>query len=282
MNFELQPPFGFADSIKLGQSLRQIVKYLKSTFDYSLKIQHSATAPLEIDIKVVILELGLDLLFDPNLQLLTAINVVEVMKSSFTYAGTKFCSPSNLATFHTIYSLFGPTFPGKIMNKEYHLQYRGINFVFEIPEKFLPLKDLELPLVLPDKTSPNLKSFTLVAGEDRKFNVRETIVMPNMGIKMGNMSILIGNTTQDILVELGPPSDIMYKQDDKMGIHRIKSHHSLSLADYFWNYYDLGIDILMDGDKHVAKKIILHTNNLHHYEAMHYEKCYFKFGFYFN
>ena len=104
------------------------------------------------------------------------------------------------------------------------------------------------------------------------------LIKPSNGIRIGNKSILLGSTTQDILVELGPPADIMYKQDDKMGIHRIKTSRANGSPDYFWNYFDHGIDILMDGDNHIAKKIILHTNYLHHYEAMHYERCHFKFG----
>ena len=105
------------------------------------------------------------------------IKIVNLTQSSFSYSGTKFCTPTNLATFHTIYSLFGPTFPGKLEGKDYSLQYRGIHFNFEIPEKFLPLKDLELPLLLPDGTSPTLKSFTLITGKDQKVEYEEAIVL---------------------------------------------------------------------------------------------------------
>ena len=75
----------------------------------------------------------------------------------------------------------------------------------------------------------------------------------------------------------------MYKHEDKMGIHRMESNGKvwiieITSQDYFWNYFYLGMDILLDGDHHIVKKIILHANYLHHYEAMHYERCYFQFG----
>ena len=177
MIFEVAPPLGFASGLQLGQSLGKVVTYFKSTCQKSLTIQHSASSPIGHDIKVLVSDLGMELFFDPALQVLTMIKIANLTQSSFSYSGTMFCTPTNLATFHTIYSLFGPTFPGKLEGKDYSLQYRGIHFIFEIPEKFLPLKDLELPLLLPDGTSPTLKSFTLITGKDQKVEYEEAIVL---------------------------------------------------------------------------------------------------------
>ena len=176
MLFEIAPPLGFANGLQLGQSLRHVVSYFKSHHDYSIKIQHCSQYPTEHEVKVVIAELGIELSFNPTLQVLNTIHVVDLNQSSYSYLGTTFCSPYSPTTFHTIYRLFGPTFPGKVENDEYHLQYRGINFIFDIPEQYLPLTDVELPLILPDGTSPNLKAFTLVPGDERKPITPETTI----------------------------------------------------------------------------------------------------------
>lgn len=37
-------------------------------------------------------------------------------------------------------------------------------------------------------------------------------------------------------------------------------------TDYFFNYFHLGIDVLIDGELHICKKIILHGNVPGHYD----------------
>eukprot|EP00003_Mantamonas_plastica_P007771 TRINITY_DN165_c0_g2_i4.p1 TRINITY_DN165_c0_g2~~TRINITY_DN165_c0_g2_i4.p1 ORF type:complete len:518 (-),score=183.47 TRINITY_DN165_c0_g2_i4:21-1574(-) len=46
-------------------------------------------------------------------------------------------------------------------------------------------------------------------------------------------------------------------------------------ADYFYNYYGLGFDILMDGMDHSVKKFVLRTNLPGHYDFNRYNKCNF-------
>lgn len=50
-------------------------------------------------------------------------------------------------------------------------------------------------------------------------------------------------------------------------------------TDYFFNYFYLGIDILMDGALHVCKKIILHGNIPGHYDFQKYKRCPFQIQF---
>lgn len=37
-------------------------------------------------------------------------------------------------------------------------------------------------------------------------------------------------------------------------------------TDYFFNFFHLGLDVLMDGTLHVCKKIVLHGNIPGHYD----------------
>jgi len=55
-------------------------------------------------------------------------------------------------------------------------------------------------------------------------------------------------------------------------IHHL-ANQSIATAiglDYFFNYFDLGIDILFDGVTNVVKKFILHTNFPSHYDFNRY------------
>ncbi|KAJ1979749.1 hypothetical protein H4R35_001397 [Dimargaris xerosporica] len=45
--------------------------------------------------------------------------------------------------------------------------------------------------------------------------------------------------------------------------------------DYFYNYYELGLDVLLDGSSHRCKKVLLHTNVPGHYDFGRYQKCFF-------
>ncbi|RCH81945.1 hypothetical protein CU098_005605, partial [Rhizopus stolonifer] len=135
-------------------------------------------------------------------------------------------------------------------------------------------------------------------------------------------SIFIGlheTTAQDILADLGKPSKIFYKEEDKMKIHSVMTHESsnsnkqqqqqqqqqqqhpieskisndivnanddkdkdpsvVQPTDYFFNYFHLGIDILMDGALHICKKIVLHGNVPGHYDFQRYKRCPFSMIF---
>ncbi|KDQ64597.1 hypothetical protein JAAARDRAFT_75176 [Jaapia argillacea MUCL 33604] len=75
--------------------------------------------------------------------------------------------------------------------------------------------------------------------------------------------IQIGVTTaQDLQLDLGPPLRVHYKEDDRMTIHATapRNAEDESEVDYFYNYFQHGIDILISGGSHIVKKIILHTN----------------------
>ncbi len=49
-----------------------------------------------------------------------------------------------------------------------------------------------------------------------------------------------------------------------------------SAPDYFYNYFPLGMDVMVDGLTKAVKKIILHTNQPLHPLFGLYERCFFE------
>lgn len=82
-------------------------------------------------------------------------------------------------------------------------------------------------------------------------------------------------SAQTVLTELGPPSGSYYKAEDHMQIHADDADRS-SLADYFLNYAEQGVDFLFDAQTHRIKKMVLHTNLLGHFDFNSYAKCNFE------
>ncbi|CAK9290374.1 unnamed protein product [Gordionus sp. m RMFG-2023] len=88
--------------------------------------------------------------------------------------------------------------------------------------------------------------------------------------------IYLDDPSQNIHSSLGQADKIFYKGEDKMEIHKqttsnLQAHcynpYSASVyTDYFYNYFDLGLDILFDGEHNRVKKFILHTNYPGHYD----------------
>ncbi|KAI9486214.1 MAG: hypothetical protein EXX96DRAFT_548142 [Benjaminiella poitrasii] len=127
-----------------------------------------------------------------------------------------------------------------------------------------------------------------------------------------NQTVFVGlniTTVQDLLADLGKPARIFYKEEDKMKIHSVSDKPAGPLldsslktsvesnttnakeeeksrdpsfvqpTDYFFNYFHLGIDILIDGALHICKKIVLHGNVPGHYDFQRYKRCPFQIIF---
>lgn len=90
--------------------------------------------------------------------------------------------------------------------------------------------------------------------------------------------VYFGDSVQKVLTEIGSPSKIFYKLKDKMRIHSSnpKKLSEKRNTDYFYNYFNLGLDILFDGVGHIVKKFILHSNFPGHYNFNIYYKCQFE------
>lgn len=93
-------------------------------------------------------------------------------------------------------------------------------------------------------------------------------------------SIIFDSSPQDVLTVLGHPQHISYKTADPQAIHTPSAFKSqpkrhIYQPDYFYNYFDFGIDILFDGLTHNIKKFILHTNTPAQPNFNLYRKCHY-------
>lgn len=90
--------------------------------------------------------------------------------------------------------------------------------------------------------------------------------------------VRFGDSVQDVVSALGCPSRQFFKSEDKMKIHLPDAHKHVRAhsADYFFNYFTMGVDILFDAVTHTVKKFVLHTNYPGEYNFNIYCRCEFK------
>ncbi|KAI9319904.1 hypothetical protein BX666DRAFT_1917264 [Dichotomocladium elegans] len=163
-----------------------------------------------------------------------------------------------------------------------------------------------LPKVIAD-----YNALTRAYGKTGRRDVEIVKAQPNRGITlyfpvndeagnstvMNQVDILLRiSKPQDILADLGKPSRVFYKEEDKMKIHSVTDNGAMlgrisdedadngdramngdeeekEPTDYFFNFFHLGIDLLFDGSLHVCKKIVLHGNIPGHYDFQRYKRC---------
>src|SRR4051812_25386635 len=72
-------------------------------------------------------------------------------------------------------------------------------------------------------------------------------------------SLGFGQTPQDALTLLGSPQYISYKKSNPSIYERLHIRDNIDYQyDYFYNYFELGLDILFDASGHHIKKFIVH------------------------
>jgi len=157
------------------------------------------------------------------------------------------------------------------------------------------------PLVNVDK-NPSLKYY----GEP-------VTVKPLTGLyfEWRKLPLTFGMACQDVVADFGSPNSIYLKKDHKMLIHssatnisgtqhfsNLSSSSSFSVCffyflffifkfihlfllvadslDYFYNYFDLGFDLLFDGETHQVKRFIMHSNIPGQLDFNSYRKCNFR------
>eukprot|EP01135_Chromosphaera_perkinsii_P007843 Nk52_evm35s1020 gene=Nk52_evmTU35s1020 len=170
----------------------------------------------------------------------------------------------------------------------------------------------ELPLEFPDGTTPVTNRVCVYTQLDAVKSSRDCTKVPdlvdkkkrnyfqpvigiiNCGIFFPILNIIVrfGDSCEDVLSLLGAPSKVFYKLEDKMKIHSGSGNDNAmpqalvgkgsgegsgvsNCSDYFYNYFDFGIDILFDSQRHSAKKFILHSNFPGHSDFDRYFKCNF-------
>jgi len=282
-------------AFQLGMPISSAVAFIQSRNKNisHVELKFNEASPLSMDIFLDLIEDGIMLRFEPSTQKLKTIEIYEIPKVTLSYANSIFCSPEQAPTLVSIYERFGPTHPGEYdaSSGVYWLHYPGVSFAFPIPKKyeslFSSIEDIP-PMEFPDRTTPissrillytgpNAMSPELAPTNSNCLYFEEISVQIGRGIFFSSRKCALDfhSSTQDVLTILGPPSRVFFKEEDKMKIHTT-SYSGLSCADYFYNYFSLGIDILFDIDTHLVKKFILHTNFPSHQEFNLYVKCNFR------
>jgi len=269
-----------------------------------------------MDYVIELSSFGVSLRFNPVLQILTSIRFSKMDEVVLQYPmGTTgqvstFSQPKKVATVGEVYQTFGPTTPGKYENNYRHfvLEYPGLAFVFEVPMDKSDLYSRDssaVPRASAEDQPPNLslplvslycrpsdKSAQITTREDA---VRELDHRPYVEVNRGqsitfyypssgtSTTIVFGTPVQEVISSLGLPDQRFTKPPSAFGSSKANAHASaltqstvLPEADYFFNYFDFGVDVLFDGKLHVAKKFILWTNLPSQPNFVRYSKCHFR------
>ncbi|KAG9011560.1 hypothetical protein FRB94_008129 [Tulasnella sp. JGI-2019a] len=95
------------------------------------------------------------------------------------------------------------------------------------------------------------------------------------------IQIRLGETTvQDLIADIGSPLRVHYKEDDRMQIYRKSSPmegnregEGTDDEAYFYNYFQYGMDFLIDGVTHTVRKVVLHSNVPGSHLFQRYKRC---------
>ena len=261
---------------------------------FTFELKYCRDDPLASDVLLDLVEDGLLLRFEPRSQRLRAVEVYDAHKLKLSYANASLCKAGAAPTLVHVIHHFGPTYPGSFdaARSVYRLSYPGVAFEFVIPPQHAHAYQrpavADLPLEFDDGTSPPVARIIVLSELQQKDPTAlppalspagddEILVHVGVGIQRGADMLTFASSSQDVLSLLGQPNRIHVKQHDKLRIHSAAlAAESAVLADYFYNYFDLGIDLLFDGQRHCVKKIILHTNLPSHTEFNRYAKCFFR------
>ncbi|XP_055547069.1 PHAF1 protein CG7083 [Wyeomyia smithii] len=281
-----------------------------------VQVLYSDTAPLSVDIIINLPLDGIRLIFDPVQQRLKAIEVFNMKLVKLKYYGLPFNSPEVVPSIEEIEHSFGATHPGvyDAAKQLFALHFRGLSFYFPVDSKLQPGYAHGLgSLHFPSGASPVVSKMALYSGGsiaetrppplplscyNQQLYLESATVLRNSGGTRGlrlqlytegspraleakkqclTREIIFGDSCQDVASNLGAPSRVFFKSEDKMKIHSPSAHRRVQSkrSDFFFNYFTLGIDVLFDARTQRAKKIILHTNYPGHYNYNMYHRCEF-------
>ncbi|CAK0875936.1 unnamed protein product, partial [Prorocentrum cordatum] len=191
-----------------------------------------------------------------------------------------------------IYAMFGLTWIGEFRpgaEAAYLLKYRGLTFEFPLPEDAVEALEAQggQPMELPGGGAPTACCMWVYAKESPSFLepapplqdafLEKVVVRPASGVEIGGRLLQFGCTPQDMLSDFGPPEQVCLKDRDAVRTHSASALPSHSFGpDYFYNYFRMGFDVLFDGQTHLMKKVILHTNPPTHELFSRYSRCFFQ------
>lgn len=272
---------------------------------------------MSVDIVVQLPLDGIRLIFDPVVQRLKAMEVFNLKLVKLKYCGLHFNSPEVSPSIEQIEHSFGSTHPAVFdaEKQSFALNFRGLSFYFHVDSKMQANYAHGLgSLHFSPGSSPVCIKMGLYCGSNfaeckppplplvcylNQLYIDSASVMRNSsgtkGLRLNlftegsvrslehrkqcfTKDLLFGDSCQDVASNLGAPSRVFFKSEDKMKIHSPSAHKRVQnkRSDFFFNYFTMGIDILFDARTQKAKKIILHTNFPGHYNFNQYHRCEFR------
>lgn len=283
----------------LGMQVGLAIKKLSDNYlQYKLvNFVFSDMNPLSLDLVLDLANEGIQLRFDPVSQRLKFIDVYDPKRVTLSYGGALLSAAGTTPVMSDLYHKIGPsTGQYDTHQKVFVLKYPGLSLFFPVPstKEHKPEIDLTDSFAFSDGSVPTLANLCVHFGSDCSHPglppLREPVCSAwaphyfqevlvsregELEFTMLKKKVRLADNCQDVLLELGPPDDVFFKTEDKMRIHS-STTQSLPCADYIYNYFGLGIDILFDCLKHTAKKIVLHTNQPAHFDFNRYTKCNFR------
>jgi len=278
LDVDVRPGFGLG-MFEIGSSLWAVLDLLRS-------LQHSFP---QVDIKYdpdassvtpVILHIRphLDLLFSGKHQRLHTICLRKLRDPNppvtLRYKDIVLSSTEEVLRRVGVSRTFGPTYPGD------DLRYPGLWFGFEEDGIVEGVKgtrsedrvqEVKRVLISQKGNNGNVQDALDEVDECPMMygDIRQAIVKIHDGVTLHfypsstpPIHIRLGETTaQDLAVGLGPPLRVHYKEDERMAIHSTgKAPEGGMESEYFYNYFQHGLDFLISSASHLVKKIITHSN----------------------
>uniref|UniRef100_A0A182VXT1 Uncharacterized protein n=1 Tax=Anopheles minimus TaxID=112268 RepID=A0A182VXT1_9DIPT len=308
-NWEFVLGMHFSQAVAIIQSQVGIIK--------GVQVLYSDTNPLNVDIIINMPQDGIRLIFDPVQQRLKTIEVFNMKLVKLKYCSMPFNSPEVVPSIEEIEHSFGATHPGvyDAAKQLFALHFRGLSFYFPVDSKLQPGYAHGLgSLHFPSGESPVVSKMAIYSGvnvidsrppplplscyHQQLYLEAATVLRSAHGTRGLRLQlytegsirtleprkqcltreILFGDSCQDVASNLGAPSRVFFKSEDKMKIHSPSAHRRVQSkrSDFFFNYFTLGIDVLFDARTHKTKKIIMHTNFPGHYNFNMYHRCEFQ------
>ncbi len=267
----------FSQAVAIIQSQVGVIK--------GVQVLYSDTNPLGVDIIINLPQDGIRLIFDPVVQRLKALEVFNLKLVKLKYCGLSFNSPEVAPSIEQVEHSFGATHPAvyDAVKQLFALHFRGLSFYFPVDSKLQPSYAHGLgSLHFPNGASPVVSKMALYCGSNiqelvapplpiscysQQLYMENAVVLRNSsgtrGLRLNlftegsvrvleprkqcfTREILFGDSCQDIASNLGAPSRVFFKSEDKMKIHSPSAHKRVQnrRSDFFFNYFTLGLDIV--------------------------------------
>ncbi|CAI2306108.1 unnamed protein product [Caenorhabditis sp. 36 PRJEB53466] len=270
MSFTVVPDVGLKNSqleFVLGMPINQCISMMQQhpRMLTNVELKYSKKDPCYRDIVIYIGSTGIKLYFDSVSQLIKLIEVDDLSKITLTYNDTVFSAPSNEATMERSWPGLSFCFPAT-----------GENFNLEVRPGFGPnMRSLKYdansqPKLTklsiyrgqnPAEPEPVDTPFSCYCGQNRTRKVEAIwengsivglsiqfdtqngrIVDGEFEVSTYTRQIFFGDSVSDVQCDLGAPSKVFYRSDDKMKIHRGLHKETLyGPPNFFFNYFSMGL-----------------------------------------